>query len=208
MPRFRWIALQGSSRGLLPPLLLVVLLITTSGIPALAADVSTACGSSVARVVSIQGSVELLRARQNDWSKVTRLDTSLCEGDKLRTGALSRAALFIQPETLVRLDQNTSISVSLTADKTLVEFTQEDVVATSTAAHTCGAGYFITRFSRKLRVNTPHLNAAVEGTEFLVAMLCESTALSVFEGKVLAASAGSNIFPSQSVASGQTLTVG
>jgi len=50
MPRFRWIALQGSSRGYCP-LLLVVLLITTSGIPAVAADVSAACSFPFARVV-------------------------------------------------------------------------------------------------------------------------------------------------------------
>src|SRR6266481_9702093 len=147
MERFRWIALQGSSRGFLPPLLLFYF-ITRSGIPAFAADVSAACGFPVARVVSIQGSIELLRARQNDWSKVTRLDTPLCEGDRLRTGALSRAALFIQPETLVRVDQNTSISVSQTAEETLVEFTQEDIVPASATAHSCGAGYFITRFPR------------------------------------------------------------
>src|SRR5882672_2143997 len=209
MERFRWIALQGSSRGLLPPLLLLfAFLITTSGIPAFAADVSVACSSPVARVVSIQGSIELLRARQNDWSKITRLDTPLCEGDRLRTGALSRAALFIQPETLVRVDQNTSISVSQTKDETLVEFTQEEVLAAAAGAYSCGAGYFITRFPRKFRVNTPHLNAAVEGTEFLVAMRCESTELSVFEGKVLAAGAGANIFPAQTVSSGQMLTVG
>jgi tetratricopeptide (TPR) repeat protein len=207
MPRFRWIALQGSSRGFLPPLLLLFL-ITTSGIPAHAADDPAVCGVPFARIVSIQGTIELLRARQNNWSKVTRLDTPLCEGDRLRTGALSRAALFIQPETLVRVDQNTSISVSQTAEETLVEFTQEDIVATSATAHTCGAGYFITRFPRKFRVNTPHLNAAVEGTEFLVAMRCESTELSVFEGKVLAAGAGANIFPAQSISSGQTLTIG
>ena len=131
MQRFRRVALQGSSRGFLPPLLLFVFLITKSGIPALAADVSAACSPSVARIVSIQGSIELLRAGQNDWSRVTRLDTPLCEGDRLRTGALSRAALFIQPETLVRVDQNTSISVGQTAEETLVEFTQEDTVAAS-----------------------------------------------------------------------------
>ena len=208
MQRFRWIALQGSSRGFLPPLLLFVFLITTSGLPAHAADDPAACRVSVARIVSIQGTIELLRARQNDWSRVTRVDTPLCEGDRLRTGALSRAALFIQPETLVRVDQNTSISVSKTTEETLVEFTQEDFVSASATAHTCGAGYFITRFPRKFRVNTPHLNAAVEGTEFLVAMRCEGTELSVFEGKVLATSAGGNVFPSQSVVSGQTLTVG
>ncbi len=207
MQRFRWIALQGSSRGLLPPLLLVFF-ITTSGIPAHAADDPAACRTPVARVVSIQGSIEVLRARQNDWTKVTRLDTPLCEGDRLRTGALSRAALFIQPETLVRVDQNTNISVSQTAEETLVEFTQEDVLPAAAGAYSCGAGYFITRFPRKFRVNTPHLNAAVEGTEFLVAMRCESTELSVFEGKVLAAGAGANIFPAQSISSGQILTIG
>ena len=126
----------------------------------------------------------------------------------MRTGVLSRAALFIQPETLVRVDQNTNISVSQTAEETLVEFTQEDVLPAAAGAYSCGAGYFITRFPRKFRVNTPHLNAAVEGTEFLVAMRCESTELSVFEGKVLAAGAGANIFPAQSVVSGQTLTIG
>jgi len=208
MPRFRWIALQGSSRGLWAPLLLFAFLITTSAIPAFAADVSAACISPVARVVSIQGSIEVLRARQNDWSKVTRLDTTLCEGDRLRTGALSRAALFIQPETLLRVDQNTSIAISQSAEETLVEFTQEDVLPAVAGAYSCGAGYFITRFPRKFRVNTPHLNAAVEGTEFLVAMRCESTELSVFEGKVLAAGAGANIFPAQSISSGQVLTIG
>ncbi|MGH8759125.1 MAG: hypothetical protein ACREVW_06375, partial [Burkholderiales bacterium] len=88
----------------MPPLLLF--LITTSGIPAHAADDSATCRAPFARIVSIQGTIELLRARQNDWSKVTRLDTPLCEGDRLRTGARSRAALSIQPETLVRVDQN------------------------------------------------------------------------------------------------------
>jgi len=207
MQRFRWIALQGNSRGFLPPLLLFYF-ITTSGVPAHAADDPTACRTPVARIVSIQGSIELLRARQNDWSKVTRLDTPLCEGDRLRAGALSRAALFIQPETLVRVDQNTSISLSQTTEETLVEFTQEDVLPAAAGAYSCGAGYFITRFPRKFRVNTPHLNAAVEGTEFLVAMRCESTELSVFEGKVLAAGAGANIFPAQSISSGQVLTIG
>ncbi|MEO8163808.1 MAG: FecR family protein, partial [Betaproteobacteria bacterium] len=196
MPRCRWVALQGSSRGLLPPLLLFGFLIFQSGIPAYAADDPAACRSPFARVVSIQGTIELQRAGQSDWSKVTRLDTPLCQGDKLRTGGLSRAALFIQPETLVRIDQNTSITVSQTPEETLVEFTQQEILPATATANTCGAGYFITRFPRKFKVNTPHLNAAVEGTEFLVAMRCEATDLSVIEGKVLAASAGANVFPS------------
>ena len=209
MERLGKIALQGSSRGLLSPLLLFLVVHTTiSGIPAQAADAETACRSPFARVVSIQGSVEVLRSGTNAWARVARLDTSICPGDRLRTGPQSRAALFIQPETLVRVDQNTSATFNQTDAETAVEFTQEEIVPVSVSAHACGAGYFITRFPRKFKVRTPHLNAAVEGTEFLVAMRCESTDLSVIEGKVLATSAGSNVFPSQSVVSGQTLTVG
>jgi tetratricopeptide (TPR) repeat protein len=194
--------------GSAPPLLIFLFLATTCDSRAVAADGPNACGSPVAHVVSIQGSIELRRAGQNNWAKVSRLDTPVCEGDRLRTGALSRTALFIQPETLVRVDQNTSIAVSQTKEETLVEFTQEEVVTVSTTPHTCGAGYFITRFPRKFKVNTPHLNAAVEGTEFLVAMRCESTELSVFEGKVLAEGVGPYAFDAQSISSGQTLSIG
>jgi tetratricopeptide (TPR) repeat protein len=215
MEKVVWIVLQGSSRGRQSPLLLFWFYITISGIPAQAADAETACRSPFARVVSIQGSVELLRSGSNQWTKVARLDTSICPGDRVRTGALSRAALFVQPETLVRVDQNTSVIVSQLADETsktagetLVEFTQEQVVAVSATAHACGAGYFITRFPRKFKVKTPHLSAAVEGTEFLVANRCEATDLSVIEGKVLASSVDANAFATQSVNAGQTLTVG
>src|SRR3954468_24483018 len=215
MQKVVWIVLQGSSRGLSSPLLLFWFYTTISGVPAQAADVENACRSPFARVVSIQGSVELRRSGGNQWAKVARLDTSICPGDRLRTGALSRAALFVQPETLLRVDQNTSVVLSFlpdpknqTAGETLVEFTQEEVVPVAISDHACGAGYFITRFPRKFKVRTPHLNGTVEGTEFLVANRCESTDLSVIEGKVLATSAGANVFPAQSVISGQTFTVG
>jgi tetratricopeptide (TPR) repeat protein len=215
MEKVVWIVLQGSSRGRQSPLLLFWFYITISGVPAQAADAETACRSPFARVVSIQGSVEVLRSGGNQWAKVARLDTSICPGDRLRTGVQSRAAVFVQPETLLRVDQNTSVVLSFlpdaknqTAGETLVEFTQEEVVPVSATAHACGAGYFITRFPRKFKVKTPHLSAAVEGTEFLVSNRCESTDLSVIEGKVLVASAGASVFPPQSVVSGQTLTVG
>src|SRR6185295_19108266 len=133
------VALQGSSRGLLSPLLLLFVFHTTiSGKPAHAADAENACRSPFARVVSIQGSVEVLRSGSNGWTRVAKLDTSICDGDRVRTGPQSRAALFIQPETLVRVDQNTSVIVSKLADatsqtagETLVEFTQEEVVPVS-----------------------------------------------------------------------------
>src|SRR5262249_16409929 len=71
----------------------------------------------------------------------------------------------------------------------------------------CGAGYFITRFPRKFKVRTPLLNAAVEGTEFMVSMSCSATALAVFEGKVSAETLLANA-QQFILNSGQTVTTG
>ena len=71
----------------------------------------------------------------------------------------------------------------------------------------CGAGYFITRFPRDFKVRTRFLNAAVEGTEFLVGLSCDTTAVTVFEGKVsaestLASSERLMLNPGESVSAG------
>src|SRR6267142_6040881 len=182
------VALQRSSwERYLSLLLILIVGFTTSGKSARAADESAACPIAVGRLVSIQGPVELMRAGQNTWSTVSRLDTRLCAGDKLRTGGLSRAALFIQPETLVRVDRNTTISINETAAETLVEFAPCEVPEKTPSAHPpCGAGYFISRFPKKFKVNTPFFNATVEGTEFMVAVRDDASDLSVFDGKVRA----------------------
>ena len=147
-----------------------------------AADVPPACTPIVARIVSMQGTVELRKAGQPDWAAVTRLDTPVCQGDMVHAGARSRAALVILPEKFVRLDQNSTVSISIDGDETVVEFFQDE----TTPRDACGAGYFITRFPRKFKVRTPFVNAAVEGTEFLVSMSCSATSVAVFEGKVSA----------------------
>ena len=67
------------------------------------------------------------------------------------------------------------------ADETVVEFFRDE------PRDACGAGYFITRFPRKFRVPTQFVNAAVEGTEFLVSMRCSAASVAVFEGHVRAA---------------------
>ena len=61
-------------------------------------------------------------AAKGEWERVKRLDTPLCQGDRLRTGPNSRAALFIPPENLLRVDQNTTVSVHVEQDETIVEF--------------------------------------------------------------------------------------
>ncbi len=163
--------------GIVPALLLCA-----TPTRATAADVPPACTPTVARIVSMQGVVELRRAGQRDWAAVTRLDTPVCQGDVVHAGPRSRAALVILPEKFVRLDQNSTVSISVEGEETIVEFFQDE----TTPRDACGAGYFITRFPRKFKVRTPFVNAAVEGTEFLVSMSCSATSVAVFEGKVSA----------------------
>ncbi|HTS53169.1 MAG TPA: FecR domain-containing protein [Burkholderiales bacterium] len=159
---------------------LVVLCATSTR--ATAVEPPPTCTPVVARIVSMQGIVELRRAGQQNWSAVTRLDTPMCQGDTVHAGPRSRAALVILPEKFVRLDQNSTVSISIAGEETVVEFFQDE----TTPKDACGAGYFITRFPRKFKVRTPFVNAAVEGTEFLVSMSCTATAVAVFEGKVSA----------------------
>jgi tetratricopeptide (TPR) repeat protein len=142
----------------------------------------------VARIVSIQGVLQILRADQGAWSIVRKLDTVLCQGDVIHAGPRSRAALLISPDTLIRLDQHSTLAVSQTADETIIEFAKDPGLFQPllSAPNPCGAGYLITRFPRKFRVLTPFINASVEGTEFLVAMRCENAQIAVFEGRLLA----------------------
>jgi predicted Zn-dependent protease len=131
------------------------------------------CEPVIAQVVSLQGLVEIQRAGQASWVRVTRLDERLCQGDRLRSGARSRAALLIGPQTLIRVDENTVIALSATPLETRVEFDS-------------GAIYSISRFPRRYRIITPFVNAGVEGTEFLVALGTDHADVAVYEGRVAA----------------------
>jgi tetratricopeptide (TPR) repeat protein len=178
------IALRGKLRGSWLSLWLFLVLYATVTGSASAQETPGACAFAVGRVVSIQGNVDVRRAGTGNWSRISRLDTLVCAGDEIRTLPLSRAALFMQPETLVRVDQNTTITVSQTTTEIVVEFFQDEIARAARDAQSCGAGYFITRFPKRFKVSTPHLNAAVEGTEFQVALNCDSTELTVLEGEV------------------------
>jgi hypothetical protein len=76
----------------------------------------------VARVVSLYGTLQLQRAGRGAASNLVKLGTQLCQNDLLRAGAPSRATLFISVETLVRVDQNSTMRVSQTEFETVVEF--------------------------------------------------------------------------------------
>lgn len=152
------------------PFPLFLLLACALGRIATAAEL---CAPQVAQVVSMQGMVEIRRVGQATWTRVERLDTHLCQGDRLRAGLRSRAALLIRPQALIRVDQNTSIELHVTPEETRVAFDS-------------GAVYSISRTPQRFRVITPYMNAGVEGTEFLVRLGANYADLAVYEGRVAA----------------------
>jgi len=153
-------------RSLLPFFAVGLLLAASRSVGA-----AEACKPVIAQVVSIQGSVEIQRAGEADWTRVERLDTRLCDGDRLRAGSRSRAALLVDPQTLIRVDENTSLALRATREEVRVEFQS-------------GAVYTISRFPRRYRIITPFVNASVEGTEFLVAAGADRAEVAVYEGRV------------------------
>jgi len=136
------------------------------------------CDNWVAKLQSAQGSVQIRQSEKNtttkSWITVKRNDT-FCKGDVLRVQENSRAALLLRNETIVRLDQNTTITfTSLTPDK-------PSVVSLET-----GVAHFISRVKAAFEVITPFINAAIEGTEFVVSAKQNVGEVTVFEGSVRA----------------------
>lgn len=166
------------------PVTLCALGLATLSLPCSAADPGDpACSPSIGRIVSRQGEVDVRRAGTLAWSKAT-LDSRLCAGDSVRTGRRSRAAVLVAPENLIRLDQNSAVSITSTGSETLVEFFNDD--GRGSADPDCGAAYLLSRFPKSLKVRTPFLNASIKGTEFLVEAGCSATTLAVIEGSVAA----------------------
>ncbi len=132
------------------------------------------CDPPVARVVSVQGTVELRRG-STAWVAVT-LNASLCAGDNLRVLPYGRAALLLSNETTVRLDQGTSLTLG-----------PANATRTTLLDQLSGRMHVITRTPRAFNVKTPFVNANIEGTEFLVRVTQASASIAVYEGHVVAA---------------------
>ncbi len=132
------------------------------------------CADPVAEAVSIQGTVEVQRSGASTWVPLAYKD-SVCPGDAVRALARSRADFALVNETLLRIDQGTRVvfSMPVKESSTLVTVLS-------------GAAYFISRTPRKFRVETPFVNAGVEGTEFLIRVEGGQTVVTVIEGSVAA----------------------
>ena len=150
--------------------------------------VAEECEKWVAKVVSVQGAVQSRTPGETVWKPVELNDT-FCPGDMIRVQEKSRAAVVLSNETVARLDQKTTITFSGVEEK---KVSLLDVIK--------GAAHFFSRVPRSLKVTTPFVNGAVEGTEFFVEVNDDQTLLSVFQGRVAAANDAGRII----LASGQS----
>jgi tetratricopeptide (TPR) repeat protein len=128
-------------------------------------------------MVSAQGIVQVKRAGETQWQQV-KLNETYCPGDVIQVGERSRADVALTNKPVLRLDQNTVITLGGLKEN-----------RTSLISLIKGAAHFFSRVARGLEVQTAFVNAGVEGTEFFIRVEEDKTVLSVFEGKVLASNA-------------------
>jgi len=155
-------------------LLLVVLLGMAVGLPMNVAAAPTECQEWAAKIVSIEGRVESLRAGDTNWQAV-KLNDTYCPNDRVRTLENSRAAIQLQNETILRLDQNT-----------VVRFAGRDPQSPTLLELIRGSAFFLSRFPRTLTIETPFVNAASGGTEFHIEVneADQTTTVTVIEGSM------------------------
>lgn len=146
------------------------------------------CERVMAQVISVEGRVEAQRAGERQWRAVQR-EEAFCPGDTIRVGNHSRAALSLVSQPLLRLDQNTTITLGGVEEKrgSIVDLAR-------------GAIHFFSRISRNLEVHTGFVNAGVEGTEGLIRVEEDRTLITIYDGRVLAANAAGSL----AVTSGQS----
>ncbi|WP_079434796.1 FecR domain-containing protein [Zoogloea sp. LCSB751] len=136
-------------------------------IMALEAD---ACEQKAGTLTALEGRVEVRSSAGGNWQTATPRQT-LCPGDQLAVRGPGRAAVVLSQNVLVRLDQNTTLTLPPAADNGELSLSQ-------------GIVHVISRFSKRFGVITPFVNALVDGTEFTVASHEQEAQVVVAEGRV------------------------
>ena len=151
-----------------------VLFLLSAGIlwRAVSGDAHAQCPTPSARLLHIDRQVEYRPAAATAFVPAQQ-DLDVCSGDRIRTGERSRATIVFVDGTRLVIDQNTEwfVREATTPGRTLIELVR-------------GAILFFARQPRPLDIQTPFVNAKIEGTEFLVRVEGARDEITVFEGRV------------------------
>jgi tetratricopeptide (TPR) repeat protein len=135
-------------------------------------DAAEPCAPMIARIVSLQGQVEIKRGEAGAWMAAA-LDDQLCIGDSIRVGAWARAAIALANESVLSINQLTTLRVDAPAEsgRSLLDLLFGEV-------------HFFSHRPRSLEIDTPIASAGAEGTEFLMRVMPDRTEVLMFEGRV------------------------
>jgi tetratricopeptide (TPR) repeat protein len=131
-----------------------------------------ACAAPIARVVSIDNPVQIKDSSSSNYAPAT-LNASVCQGDSIRVGEFGRATIaFVDSGLRLTIEQNTEFIIQPPRQpgRSFIDLVR-------------GAILFFTR-QRPLDVRTPFVNAAVQGTEFLIRVDVDRAEVAVLEGTV------------------------
>jgi predicted Zn-dependent protease len=141
------------------------------------------CDGWQAEISSVEGTVEVQRANRDEW-RVAAAGEAVCMGDSVRVQAFGRATVRLPDQSVLRLDERTTLTLSQPADGigSIVELIR-------------GVIHVISRDPRSLRFTTPYANAGLEGTEFDLRVddAQRRTEVAVLEGKVAFTTPGGRI---------------
>jgi len=129
----------------------------------------------VATIISVQGPVVVERSGGAPRAQAAGLDDTVCPGDRVRVGALGRAAVQLanEAETPIRLDEGTTlIFPAPEPERPFLLKLIEGVV------------HVLSRVPQVLTIETPFVYAGIEGTEFVLGVSKSEAELWVFEGQV------------------------
>ena len=137
-------------------------------------------------VVSVEGELTIS-------GDLSQMGDDFCLGDEIVVGDRSRAAFRLAAtQTVVRVDQNSTFVVDQ-SDK------EEPLLRLLK-----GVLYLFSRRPQNFNVEAPYINAAIEGTEFIIESSTEKSEVTVIEGFVFVSNARGNVLVKQ----GETANVG
>jgi len=141
------------------------------------------CDEHHAELVTAEGTIEVRRMGGGEWVALARGDW-VCAGDSVRAQAFSRATVRLPDQTVLRLDQHSTLTLAEPDDAPgfLIKLLR-------------GVIHVISRDPRSLRFSTPHADAGLKGTEFDIRVdeAEDRTEIAVLEGRVEVVNAAGRI---------------